>query len=403
MEDMDKALEGCARRSWWAGGGKLFRGRGGVNSALLLAAAAAMGVSGGCMRLSRGVPDVPRGEWETRLGDTRRASFADERVPASVEVEWDVGLGRGLPATPFVHGHLVTAVISGGGIVTADGRDGRRYWSRRFNGAVAGQALRLGGHVVFATHHRDGAVHALDVRTGRNVWRQRPGGRPTSEPAHAEGRLYVATDRGDLVTMDAATGDETARTRIGGPVSQPPLVLGGQLMVLVRDTLVRVDLSSGDVVARLPLGGAASAPLAGGGDTLVVALQGGVVAAYAELGARELWRYELGAPVLAAPVVTPDGVYALTRRAEVYRLDARGAHRLAALDAAATESLTVTANGILTGLLDGTLVFMRRDGTVVWRQELPGSIRAPAAVAGGAVYAGTLRGRLVKLTEGEDP
>ncbi|MGH7466050.1 MAG: PQQ-binding-like beta-propeller repeat protein, partial [Longimicrobiales bacterium] len=113
-----------------------------------------------------------------------------------------------------------------------------------------------------------------------------------------------------------------------------------------------------------------------------------------------LWRHTLDAPVLAAPVATDDGVFALTRDAVLFRLGAGSARRIVALDGAATESLTITADGALVGTLDGRIVFVRRDGTLVWEERLDGSVRAPAVVHESEVYVGTLNGRLVKLTAG---
>jgi outer membrane protein assembly factor BamB len=96
-------------------------------------------------------------------------------------------------------------------------------------------------------------------------------------------------------------------------------------------------------------------------------------------------------------VVTDSGVFVLTRGAELLRLGSVRAQRIAAVGGAATESLTVTANGALIGTLDGRLTFVRHDGTRVWEERFEGSIRAPAAVHRSVVYVGTLTGRLIKL------
>jgi hypothetical protein len=60
--------------------------------------------------------------------------------------------------------------------------------------------------------------------------------------------------------------------------------------------------------------------------------------------------------------------------------------------------LTLTADGLLVGLLDGRLQLIRRDGSIVWQEKLPGSLRAPPAVRGSNIYAATLNGRLIKLS-----
>jgi outer membrane protein assembly factor BamB len=338
------------------------------------------------------------GRWTTTLGDARNTASLQERVPVATEQTWELSVGRGLPVKPIVQGDLVIAVRSGGGITTAAAATGRRYWSRRFNGAVAGQSLRVDDRVYFATHHRDGTVYALELQRGRRAWSRRIGARAAAGAAYADGTLYIPTDRGELLALQAADGTILWRSRIAAVAAQAPLVIGDELVIATtRDSLLRVD-RRGTVLARLPLAGAVSAPLTAAGDTLVLAMHPDLVAAYADRGAVELWRHAVGAPVLAAPVLAPETVYVLNRRAELFRMGPERSQRLAALGGAATESLTAGANGILVGRLDGTLFFLDRSGEVIWQTQLNGSIRAPAVVRDNAVYAATLAGHLVRIS-----
>jgi len=399
MGDMDRILAGDPDRyaETSAGGGKLFRRQGAVNAATLLIAVLAL-LSTACFRPPRALVDPPPGDYTGRSGDPRNAAFLAEGVPAEVEVAFIETLGRALPETALVQEDLLITVVSGGSIVTASAASGRRYWSRRFNGSIAGRPLRVGNRIIFATQHRDGSVMALDIRRGRRVWEHELDARPAAEPAFADGFVYVATDDGVLHALHAERGSAMWQVRIGMLADQPPLVIGDDVIVAARDTLYRVTRANGAVAARHPIAGAPTAPIAAHGDTVIVVTQTGTVAAYGERGARELWRHEVEAPVLAMPVIADDGVYVLTRGADVWRITARSAERIAQLDGAATESLTVTADGILVGQLDGVVTFLRRDGRPVWRERMPGSVRAPAAVRDSAVYITTLNGRIVKLT-----
>jgi hypothetical protein len=101
------------------------------------------------------------------------------------------------------------------------------------------------------------------------------------------------------------------------------------------------------------------------------------------------------------PVLDRDGTaYVLTEAASVYRIAPdREAERVAALGGAARASLALASNGLLVGRLDGALFFIRRDGTVVWREDFDDSIDAPVAVYRGAVYVPLLRGELVMLRQ----
>jgi outer membrane protein assembly factor BamB len=346
----------------------------------------------------RTIRQLEPGRWTTQLGDVRNTASLAATVPDHVDVEWATGLGRGLTAMPIVQGDLVIVTIAGGGITTASAATGERYWSRRFRGAVAGQPVRVDDRVFFGTFYRAGAVYALDLHRGRRLWNRNLGARTAGGIAFADGRLYVPTDRGEVYALDADNGNVIWRVRYDAIAAQAPLVMQDELVLATeRDSLLRIARSDGSVRARLPLAGMVTAPLVAAGDTLILAMSQGVVAAYAERGERELWRQQLGAPVLAAPVPTPEGIYALTRDTELYRLGPAGATRLAALGGAATESLSVTANGVLVGRLDGTLIFVDREGNRRWEHRLNGSLRAPALAHGSAIYAATLTGRLFKL------
>jgi eukaryotic-like serine/threonine-protein kinase len=386
------------------GGGAPSRGRaklsgapGGVNftaGVLLLALSA-----GACIAPGRRVPVAPPGDWTVRHGDARHAPYIDERVPTSVRIDWDEGMGRGLPAAPILQDDVIIAVVSGGGVLTASTEDGTRFWGRRFNGSIAGQVLRVNDRVLFVTQHRNSTAYALDLLSGRRQWTRRLNARAVAEPAYADGYMYIVTDRGELVTLDSGTGTIAWRTRAGTHPAQPPVLIGDEIVVAARDTIVRLARSNGAVRGRHPIAAIPTAPLALHGDTLTIAMQGGIVAAYAERGAREIWRHRIGSTVLAAPVVGSDAVYVLTRDADLFRLTRFRAQRIAELGGAATESLTVTATGALIGRLDGRITLVGFDGTQHWEEQLSGSIRAPAAVRNASIYVGTLTGRMVKLSQ----
>ena len=365
--------------------------------AVILCAATAFAL-GGCWRVARAINDVPPGEWTARMGDASHTAYINERVPERVRIEWEKDHDRGFQVPVFIHGDLLIGV-AGNALITARATTGVEYWSRRFNALIAGQVLRIGPAVYFATQHRNGTLYSMDLHRGRRQWSDRIGAPAAAEPAYADGQIYLGTNR-EIQAYAVESGEVLWRTRIGGAPLQPPVVHGSELIIARGDSLFRIRRSDGRIDARIGLPGEPSAPLALRGDTLVVAMNPGIVAAYVDGGGRELWRHTLDAHVIAAPVVTDDGVFVLTRAGDLHLLGETMDRRVVALDGAATESLTIVANGALIGLLDGRLVFVQMDGRVVWEMQLDGSVRAPAAVHGSEIYVGTLDGQLVKLTEG---
>jgi outer membrane protein assembly factor BamB len=49
----------------------------------------------------------------------------------------------------------------------------------------------------------DGRLLALDLKTGKELWQHQATGGFTGSPAIADGRLVIATDRGEVLCLGA--------------------------------------------------------------------------------------------------------------------------------------------------------------------------------------------------------
>ncbi|NJD11379.1 MAG: hypothetical protein FIB01_13390 [Gemmatimonadetes bacterium] len=371
----------------------------GVNSlaALLLA----LYTGAGCLiRPPRTIHHVSPGSWPATQGSAQRAPFRTETAPeARPPMVWDEATERGMVTTPIVHGDLLILGSSGRVLTTAAAPTGHEYWHRRFNGPVVGSPLRTGDTVLVALASRDGRVYAYTLARGRKVWLRRLHAPITSEPVLDAGRIYAGTLRSELYALETRNGGIIWRIRsAGAPAGAPVLHEGALLLTTAHDTLMRVDADKGIVAAVAPLPGTATASPALDGQRLLVPVHPRGIASYDARTLALLRLDTLDAPVLAAPAIAEDGsAYLWTRDGTLWRLSGGAPERLAALGGAARESLTLVRNGVLVGLLDGTLVLLRRDGREVWRQTFRGSLRAPVALAGGAIYVALLTGRLLTL------
>lgn len=369
----------------------------GVNSrAALLLCLLVAGCAGITTRILR---HVPPGAWTEALGDARRAPFAAEHVPEAPSERWQRGLDRGIVHPPIVAGYSLMILAGGRALSAASAEDGRRYWSRRFNGPVVGTPLRQGARVYVGTASREGRVYAYALPRGKQRWRARLRAPMAGEPLLAGDRLVLGSNRAELSALDTADGAVRWRARTPGvPVGAPVLDGESVLVGTARDTLIRVALRDGQRLATRALPGTPSAPPARTATTLLVPIHPGAIAHLALPGLELLRVDTLGSPVLAAPAVAADGsAYVLTRAADVWRIDAAAATRIAALGGAARESLTLAANGLLVGRLDGTLFFLRHDGSEVWRRKYDGSLRAPVVLRGGTAWVALYDGEVVRL------
>jgi outer membrane protein assembly factor BamB len=149
----------------------------------------------------------------------------------------------------------------------------------------------------------------VEALTGATVW-SRPVGGATFVPALAAGRLYLATDGGTLLALDAAGGAEVWRREGAAPAGRASVhARGAQLLVLAADDQVLAFAAADGAPAwqrRLP--GAFASGLAFGGEA--VYLLGGAAALALADGA-VLWQSSSrGLGECAAPTVAGGQVLA---------------------------------------------------------------------------------------------
>jgi outer membrane protein assembly factor BamB len=276
-------------------------------------------------------------------------------------------------------------------VYAVDLASGQIRWSSRLSGLVAGGVLVSGDTVFAASSRPDGRVYALDRATGRRFWREKTGavGAPL---ALASGVLVVATQRGDVVGVDAASGTTRWRKRLGMSRIAPLPLEDGSVVVATVDTIFRLAGSDGTVSRRVRSPGTIlSAWLAVGGDLVAGTTDSLVVGLDpAELSTR--WSVPVDAPVLDSPAASGDTIFVATRRGTLYRIppgSPRRAEEVVELDWPVTAPVSVVRGLILLGGADGMLRALRLDGTEAWRLQLWRPIDlAPLALDDGLVVIG---------------
>lgn len=133
------------------------------------------------------------------------------------------------PARPVISGDTVFAVGHAGRMIASRTRTGERLWSQSVRGTqtpwVAGDAV----YVVDVT----GKLMALTRRSGKVRWMtQLPDSKTWSGPVLAGGRLWLASAKGKVVGVDAATGRIAAKRDLGQAVYIAPVVAAGRMFIL---------------------------------------------------------------------------------------------------------------------------------------------------------------------------
>lgn len=100
----------------------------------------------------------------------------------------------------------------------------------------------LVGDLIFLVHDVGGLVTCLEARTGSEVWRQRIGGRHSASPLFADGRVYVFGEDGVSVAFEPAREyKEVARNRLAAGCMATPAIAGKAFYVRTETHLYRLE------------------------------------------------------------------------------------------------------------------------------------------------------------------
>jgi outer membrane protein assembly factor BamB len=130
---------------------------------------------------------------------------------------------------PVVDGDTAFAVGHAGRMVATRVRNGERLWQLSIPSI---QMPWAAGQTVFVVDTQ-GQLLALNRRDGKVVWTTKmPGGGTWSGPTLAGGQLWLISNKGQLVGVDALTGRVASTLNAGNPAYVAPVVADGRMYVL---------------------------------------------------------------------------------------------------------------------------------------------------------------------------
>jgi len=250
---------------------------------------------------------------------------------------------------------------------------------------------------------RSGAVNVTGVPKLAGVaWRKQVGEAGFSSPVYVDGVIYLGTNRGDLLALDAESGDERwAFTAVGGNAG-PVAVAGDVVYVGLGTTAGGMGLYALDRHAGKPLWDFQTnspiwltAPLLYDGK-VYFGDQNGVFYAV-DIGThREVWRMETGRSIYWNAAADNGMVY-FTGMGMMYAVDARtGKERWHSRSSVDWSPLAIESGVIYAGALDnGISAIDAQTGKELWRFRDVMTDRAnwsAPTVLDGVVYAGNRTG-----------
>lgn len=342
-------------------------------------------VLGGCPHTIRAAQDAPRAApppllpavsaWETRLPalPAAPASLDDARIYVPLEDGTLVALDRATGAqvwasegmgrsTPLVHAGTVY-VPSSGGIVALDGATGRQRWAvTDLSAAAVPSAAIAGDDLLVLTDRGLSAVRAGD---GRVRW-----ARPL--PAEAGSGLVIAGLDAAFVLHAAGVtalelSDGAVRWQRALPaVAGAPTVVGDRLLVGTTDKdLVALEADTGALDWRWRLGGVLVGATGRDGIVYVAALDT-LLRALRLDGGNQIWKRELQTRPVAPPAIRDETVVLAGNDPVLAAFDARsGAPTGRHVEEGDLLGSPLIAPGGTTGDAGVTIVLLFRDGRVV--------------------------------------
>jgi len=156
-------------------------------------------------------------------------------------IEWETALD-GVPRAPTVVGNTV--------FVPTDGSSPQGKRVSTIQSCTDEQPIPDEEPAEYQTF---GSVHALDITTGMEYWSTRLSGPARTMPAVTGNYICFGTTDGDLVTLDANTGELAWRRSINDDTSvlSSPIIANDTIYVGAGDShLLALDLHTGDELWR---------------------------------------------------------------------------------------------------------------------------------------------------------
>jgi outer membrane protein assembly factor BamB len=181
-------------------------------------------ISPGAHRAVAYEPRTGKELWSVKYGD----GFSN--VPRPV-----YGHGLVFLCTGFQQPSLLAVRVDGRGDVTKS----HVAWELKRGAPLTPSPLLVGDELYIVN---DGGIAAcLDARTGKEHWRARLGGNYSASPIHADGRIYFLSEEGAAVVIAAGTTFQPLATnQLDGPTLASMAVAGRSLLVRSQTHLYRL-------------------------------------------------------------------------------------------------------------------------------------------------------------------
>lgn len=312
------------------------------------------------------------------------------------------GTNSNFDSWPMFHGDLMhSGYTASSGPLT-----NQTLWRQPTNDTVLSSPTVAGGIVYVGTNN--GKVLALNASMGQFLWSYKTGGAVYSSPAVSDNVIYFGSWDNFVYALNALTGEFLWSYKTGSYVQSSPAVANGIVYMASYDANVyALDAATGTLLwsFRTGAGAVGSSPAVVNGVVYIGDNSGKVWALDASTG-RAIWSFSAGDTVYSSPAVVNGVVYIggdLVTNGTVYALDAATGAKLWSFSTGNlwVYSSPAVANGVVyvgsydhftttdTGFNSGLLFALDAStGTMLWSYPVGTEVLDSPIVANGVVYAG---------------
>ena len=195
------------------------------------------------------VVSLPGGDQVISPGAFRAIAYE----PRTGKEIWHVKYGEGFSNVPRpVYGHGLVFICTGFQqasllAVQPDGRGdvtkSKVVWRLDRGVSLTPSPLLVGNELYIVTDN--GIATCIDAKTGEELWRARLGGNHSASPIYADGKIYFLSEEGESVVIAPGRKlQHLATNQLDGPTLASMAVSGGSLFIRSQTHLYRISNTS---------------------------------------------------------------------------------------------------------------------------------------------------------------
>ena len=283
-------------------------------------------------------------DWHMFMHDLQLSGKSpDQKIKPPLSMLWQFKMGGPITASPVVANGILYIGSADGKLYALNAKEWEIKWVFNAGSAIRYSAAIWGGRIYFST--RDNKFYALNAETGDVLWEFKSKGWMDSPPVVFNRTVYTGAFPTRIYMLDAITGKlKSERQRM--------VTINGVEYGCANAEFRPVIPQYNANLWRRYTAGSESFPITANGIVYIGA-RNGKIHAIDIASKTEVWSYQVGGPVNAAPAISEGILYAASTDGSIYAF------------ANATESPPIAAgtreHGIVTR--DDAPVYAEKNGT----------------------------------------